>query len=273
VNSRLRALRVVHPFPSLLNSALVLALALVARGVPATAAVLAIGMLGLQLCIGATNDLLDADLDAQAKPWKPIPSGLISAPTVRLVALVAAGIGLLAAAVGGPVIVLLWAAMLACGLVYDFLLKPTPWAWACFSVAFALLPIYAWDGAVGAMPPLPEFLIPLAVIAGPAVQLANGLVDLEVDAAGGLRTLAARLGRTRTLVLIATLLLVIHGLAWATLVRSSAQVNLLVAAGSLTALAGFVLSTRRSVMAREAGWSLQAGSICLLGVGWLSAVA
>lgn len=273
MSSRLRALRVVHPFPSFLNAALVLAIALVARGTPSTAALLALGMLGLQFCIGATNDLLDADLDARAKPHKPIPAGLVSEATVRVAAIAAGGVGLLAAAVGGPVIVLLWAAMLACGLAYDFRLKPTPWAWACFSVAFALLPLYAWYGAAGTMPPLPGFLIPLAVIAGPAIQLANGLVDLEVDEAAGIKTLATRLGRKQTLGFIAALLLVIHGLAWATLVRSSAQVNLAVAAGSLTALVGFALSTRRSITAREAGWSLQAGSICLLGVGWLSAVA
>ena len=41
----------------------------------------ALGMLGLQFCIGAVNDLLDERVDALAKPWKPIPSGLVSRRT------------------------------------------------------------------------------------------------------------------------------------------------------------------------------------------------
>ena len=71
VTSRLRALRVVHPFPSFLNSALVLGLALIAGAPLPRAALLAVGMLGLQFAIGATNDVVDLPRDIGAKPWKP----------------------------------------------------------------------------------------------------------------------------------------------------------------------------------------------------------
>src|SRR4051794_2853509 len=200
MNSRLRALRVLHPFPSLLNAALVLALAVVAGAAPSVAAVLAIGMLGIQFCIGTVNDIVDVDLDSRTKSWKPIPAGLVSVNAARSIAVVATVVALVAGLSQGPLVLLMALAMLGCGLVYDVRLKPTAWAWACFSVAFAILPVYAWYGAVGEGPPLAEFLLPLALLAGPALQLSNGLVDIERDESGGMRTLATRLGRRRSLI-------------------------------------------------------------------------
>ena len=47
-------------------------------------------MLGGQLAVGAVNELVDANLDAAAKPSKPIPSGLVS----RRGAAIVAGAGL-----------------------------------------------------------------------------------------------------------------------------------------------------------------------------------
>jgi len=273
VNSRLRALRVVHPFPSLLNTALVFGLAEVAQATLFEAALLALGMLGLQFCIGATNDIVDEPFDGRSKPWKPIPAGLISAEATGYVAASTAFVGLTAAALAGIVPYVLWCVMLGAGLLYDLRLKPTVLGWACYSVAFAVLPIYAWFGAAGSLPPQAQFIVAVAAVAGPALQLSNGLVDLESDVAAGTSSLAVRLGRRRSLIVIAALLLVVHGLAWLTLASLSAQVNILLGAGSLTAVAGFGLSTRPTVRERQAGWSLQAVSICLVALGWLSAVA
>lgn len=271
--SRLRALRVVHPFPSLLNTGLVLALAVVAHATVPAAAALGLGMLGIQFCIGATNDLCDIDLDAATKPWKPIPAGSISAGTTQLIGAICAAVAIAAPLTLGPVVALLAAAMLVAGLAYDLRLKRTVWAWVCFAVAFAILPVYAWYGAAGTLPPLAQFLIPLAALAGPALQLSNALVDLERDQAAGLTTLAPRLGRTRTLVVIAALLLVVHGLAWATLSVGAVELNLAVVGASVLAIAGLAFQARRSVREREIGWSLQAAAIVLLGVGWVAAVA
>jgi 4-hydroxybenzoate polyprenyltransferase len=273
VTRRLRALRVLHPFPSLLNTALVLALAVVARGTLTVAAMLAVAMLALQCSIGAANDFSDEALDARTKPWKPIPAGLVAAPTARNVAVAFAAASVLVATLVSPPIGALAAGMLACGLVYDFWLKPTPWAWVCFSIAFALLPVYAWLGATGALPPRIEFVVSLAIVGGPAIQLSNGLIDLDSDRAGGLRTLAVALGRRLALVVLGLLLVALHALAWLTLARVSGAAGVLVALASTLALVGYVLSACPSDRARQAGWSVQAAAICVLGVGWLSAVS
>ena len=229
-------------------------------------------MLGLQFCIGTVNDLYDEPVDRVAKPWKPIAAGVVSRRSAWMVALIAGGGGLATAtaAAGGAVLVMA-AAMLACGLLYDARLKATAWAWACFSIAFAILPIYAWYGAASQLPPRLEFLLPLAALAGPVIQLSNGLADLERDTAVGLRTLAARLGRRSALLVIALLLAVIHGLAWLTIAGATAAALVPVAAASALALLGLGLSASARPAWREIGWMVQACAVALLGLAWLSA--
>ena len=270
-------LRLVHPFPSALNAVLVLGIALLAGGEPAVALQLALAMLGIQFCIGAVNDLYDEALDAQSKPFKPIPAGRVTRRTAWLVAVAFGAGGLLLAALArppDPVPLLLLVAMLGCGLAYDAYLKPTAFGWVCFAVAFPLLPLYAWYGATGALPPRWEILVPVAILAGPALSVANGLVDLDTDAAGGARTLAVQLGRRRALVFIAIAQTVIHGLAFVTL---PAEVPLIVPmlsgiAGAL-ALGGFVALAQSERLMREIGWSVQAASIAVLALSWLLAAA
>jgi 4-hydroxybenzoate polyprenyltransferase len=87
-------LALVHPFPSALNAVLVVALVMIAGGTVATAATLGLAMLGLQFCIGAANDWFDVDLDARAKPAKPIPAGLVTRRTAAVVAVICGGGGL-----------------------------------------------------------------------------------------------------------------------------------------------------------------------------------
>jgi 4-hydroxybenzoate polyprenyltransferase len=275
------AVRVVHPFPSLLNAALVAALAglaLVRGGADAAALVmtsgsLALGMLGLQFCIGAVNDVLDAPIDALVKPAKPIPRGLVSRRTVMTIALVAGGGGLLVASAYGPAVLLMALGMLGAGLVYDAWLKPTPFAWLCFSVAFPILPVYAWYAATGSLPPHWQVLLPVAALAGPGLQLANGLVDLEGDRHAGLATLSVRLGRRRAVVAMAAVIVVIYALAWSTLGVATKEplAPVFVALATTLALVGLALSSGSKMLLREAGWQAQGLAIALLGVGWLLA--
>ena len=75
----------------------------------------------------------------------------------------------------------------ATGYAYDLRLKTTAWAWLPFAIGLPLLPVYAWVGATGQVPAPFVLLVPLAVLAGAAVALLNGLVDVERDRAAGRR--------------------------------------------------------------------------------------
>lgn len=268
------ALRLLHPFPSALNAALVLAISLVAGANLGRAVALSVAMLGLQFCIGATNDIFDERLDALSKPFKPIPAGIISRRAARLVAVVTGGGGLLLAASVGPVVLVMAAAMLGAGLVYDALLKPTAFGWVSFAIAFPILPLYAWFGTTGSLPPRWELLVPVAALAGPGLQLANGLIDLDDDGAAGVKTLAVRLGRGRALAAMIATLVVVHALAWISLAPGASVpvLGFIALASGLSAL-GLILSAQRCAGRRGLGWSAQAGSIALLGLGWLAAAA
>src|SRR2546423_565566 len=95
----LRAARVIHPFPTLLNVAATGGLAFVAaRGVPdgSLLARMLLLMFCAQSAIGIANDLCDRELDAATKPWKPIADGLISqrSAVATATALVAAVFGI-----------------------------------------------------------------------------------------------------------------------------------------------------------------------------------
>ena len=274
MSPRLAALRLVHPFPSALNALLVLGLALLAGAAHEVALVLALAMLLLQFSIGAANDYFDVEADARTKPAKPIPRGLVSRRAALSVAVGSAGLALALAGSAGLTVLLLAAVMLAAGWVYDAVLKPTRWGWACFAVAFPLLPVYAWWGAAGELPPRAELLLPLAALAGPALQIANGLVDLERDRLAGLATLPGRLGRARSLLAMGLLLGVIHGLAWLTLVArdDGGPSVLLVGPAGLLAGLGLALSSSLSPARRESGWQAQALAIAGLAVGWVAAV-
>lgn len=265
--------RLVHPFPSALNALLVLGIALIAGAPIQRAGLLAAAMLGLQFCIGAVNDLFDEALDAESKPFKPIPAGRVSRSQAWVVAWLSGGGGLvLAALVDLPDVlpVAMAAAMLSAGLVYDSLLKPTAFGWVCFSVAFPILPVYAWYGATGTLPPRWEILLPVAALAGLALQLANGLIDLETDRSAGLRTLAVSLGRRTSLVVTTVAVAAIHLLAWLTVPPTAGEtVALLSGIAGALALGGVLASVQESRVMREIGWTAQAASIAVLALAWL----
>jgi 4-hydroxybenzoate polyprenyltransferase len=277
---RLRVLALLHPFPSLLNAAAVAALATVAGAHGPLAILLGASMLCLQASIGAVNDLVDAPDDALAKPAKPIPAGLVSVAAARGAAGATAGLGLGLAASVGPGVLALALVTLALGLAYDLRLKRTAWAWLPFALALPVVPAYAWIGAAEMPPPRLEWLLPLGILAGAGLSLANGLADLEADRATGVPGLVARLGRPRSVTLLSIIQAVVLGGAWLGSLVTGAlamggqvmpTVPAALAGGSLLLGAGTVLSSREPRMARQRGWEAQAVGCALLAVGWLLA--
>src|SRR4051794_34468777 len=93
----LAAARLVHPFPSVLDGAVVAVVAVVAGGGLPTAIALGASMMLLQFAIGTVNDIVDAPRDAGHKPGKPIPAGLVSRRAATAIAVASAAVGLLLA--------------------------------------------------------------------------------------------------------------------------------------------------------------------------------
>ena len=177
--------RLVHPFPSLLDGLATLGIALLA-GAPAGVAVrLAIAMVCLQAAIGAANDLIDAPRDQGRKPGKPIPSGLVAPFEARAVAIVAAMAGLVLGLPSGLPTTAVAALILAIGLLYDLRLRGTAWSWLPFALGIPLLPVFAWLGGTARLPGLFGILLLAGFVAGAALAIANALVDVERDRSAG----------------------------------------------------------------------------------------
>lgn len=266
--------RVVHPFPSVLDGAATFAIGVAAGGDVATALRLGLAMTLLQFAIGAANDLVDMPLELDRRD-KPLATGAVSrrAATGIGIACALAGLGL--AAVSGPTVLALAAAGLGVGLAYDLWLKRTPWSWLALAAAIPLLVLYAWYGATGVLDQRLVVLLPAAGLAGASLALGNALVDPDRDRAAGMRTAVVALGPERAW----TAALLLQLATWVVAVASIAVLGgrpvvlaAAIAAG-LVAFAGLGLARDRRTARRERGWELQAVGIALLGAAWVAGVA
>ena len=267
-------LRLTHPFPSLLDGLVAGAAALAAGGDPATAARLGLSMVLLQASVGALNDVIDAPSDAGRKPGKPIPAGLVRPLVAKVIAAVAASVGVLLAVPSGPATVVLALVLLVLGYGYDLQFKGTAWSWLPFALAIPLFPTYGWLGAAGGLPPIWAVLVPTAVLAGTALALANATVDVERDRAAGLESVATRLGRVRARRLNVLLLAVVWVLAVATLGLAGQILpwGVVALGGGVAAFAGWLVLGADDPRARERGWEAQAVGVAALAAGWLAAM-
>ena len=276
VRRTLGALTVVHPVPSALNAVLVAILALIAGGDRPVAALLAIAMLGFQFSIGALNDLADVEADRVVKPRKPIPAGLVPIELAVGIVIVWAIVGLGISATFGAVVLILGAAGYASGVAYDVVMRRVGLGWLCFAAAIPLMLAWTWLAAAGTLPPGWPLLLPLAALAGPALHLANSLVDLKPDARAGRSSLATQLGARRAKAALTVMMAIILFLAWATLSSGGAYEGTGLAAATVatgvTAL-GVALSWQDAPRAREAGWLLQAAGLATMAAAWLASMA
>ena len=262
-------------------------IALLAGAEPLTAARLGASMLCLQVSIGAVNDLADAPLDRVGKPAKPIPAQLISTTDALAWAVLAAASGLVLALPSGLAATGVAVVGVALGYAYDLRLSRTAAAWLPLSLALPLLPIFAWLGATGDVPPGLLTLVPAAVLAGAALITGNGLVDVERDALAGKATTAVRLGRGRAWLLHAGAFAVAVTLAFlfspgpdagagtgavARGVLGVLRQTGLPLGGLLIVLGAALLGSARASI-RERGWELETIGTVVLGLGWLAGTA
>jgi 4-hydroxybenzoate polyprenyltransferase len=263
----------VHPFPSILDGLVVALVALVAAATPAVALQLGLSMTALQVSIGALNDLHDAADDAGRKPGKPIPAGLVGVPLARAVAVGGAAVGVgLAAVVDGRLAALALVVLLI-GYGYDLVAKGTAWSWLPFAVGIPILPVYGWLGGAGELPAFFTALVPMAVLAGAALAIANARADLERDRAAGTVSVATRLGLERSWRWQAVLWVAAAavGLGWLAFRGAQPLPAALVvaAAGLIGALV--IWSRDRPPAGRERAWEFEAAAAALALLAWLAA--
>jgi 4-hydroxybenzoate polyprenyltransferase len=273
------ASRVLHPFPSILDGIVVAMVALVAGGGGPRALVLGLSMTFLQFSIGAFNDFVDAPADADRKPGKPIPEGLVRRRDAALVALGCAGTGLLLSLVGGQSLVTVAVVGLIIGAAYDVFAKGTSLSWLPFALGIPLLPLFGWYGATGMVPGLFVVLLPAAANAGAALAIANSLVDIERDAGAGKGSVAAALGPRLASRIVLGLHVVVAGLATLTAWYSGAPGGWVLAVILCSgvpiggACLGILGAIRDGTSLREFAWEVQAVGTGLLAVAFLTAVS
>ncbi len=243
-------------------------------------------MLCLQASIGVVNDLADVDVDRIGKPAKPIPTGLVAPPAARVWAVAALASGLLVAATFGVAAAAVAAAGVSLGYAYDLRLSRTMLSWLPLALALPLLPIFGWLGATGTIAPGLVSLVPIAVLAGAALLIGNGLVDVERDAAAGKPTTAVRIGRKpawlvhagafgTAVVLAVALAPVVPAAVLGAVARPELRPIWLagIPLGVVLIAAGAVLVAAMPPPIRERGWELEAIGTAALGLGWLAGTA
>jgi 4-hydroxybenzoate polyprenyltransferase len=179
---------------------------------------LLLAMLGAQLVIGVTNELLDAETDARTKPAKPIPAGLVSRRGAAIMGLAGLALMLIAGSTFGWESLALLFTGVACGITYSFWFKATRFASLPYLIALPLLPIWVAVSLDRFQTDL-LWLYPLGGLAAFGIQIAQSVPDVEADRRAGLDSLTTRLGEYRSLqlcwgtVLATSLLAVIAGAA------------------------------------------------------------
>jgi 4-hydroxybenzoate polyprenyltransferase len=266
--------RLVHPFPSLLDAAITGIIAAIAGGSPADCVRLAIAMFCLQAAIGTVNDIVDSAADEGRKLGKPIPAGTVAPSAARLVAAVALLVGLILSALSGPAVLAIALLGTAIGFSYDLWLRGTQWSWLPFALGIPLLPVYAWLGGSGGLPAAFLILLPMGFLAGAALAYANALADLERDRSAGTRTVATALGREGTWRTGAALQVVVIVIAVTMIAVSGGDVRALIAALVAAGLIGAGLALGRSddPWRRTRGWELQGVGVGLVAAAWLAGV-
>ncbi|WES64603.1 UbiA family prenyltransferase [Microbacter sp. GSS18] len=188
-----------HPGPTLVVTALALALGWAAGLDPARIALLGVAVFAGQLSVGISNDAIDAPRDRRTgRGDKPVARGDVGLSVAWGAAFTLLALALALSAILGWRMLVAHALALGSAWAYNAGLKSTPASIVPFVVSFGIFPSLATLSS-----PDPAFAPGWAWIAGgalgAAVHLTNVLPDLDDDAATGVRGLPHRWGpRTST---------------------------------------------------------------------------
>lgn len=155
-----------------------------------------VAVLLTQLSIALHNNWCDRDADAQAKPWRWIPRGVLPARTALASAVLLLAGGVALAASLGLLVAALVSLGTSCGWIYNAWLKRSAWSWAPFAVALPTLAVCSLAVA-GRLDGLPYVLYLIGAPLVLAIHLADSIGDIEGDRRVGSRGLAVQLGPHR----------------------------------------------------------------------------
>lgn len=193
-----------HPGPTLVVTALGLALGIAVGLEPWRLALLTLAVFAGQISIGLSNDAIDAPRDrAVGRTDKPLARGDVGERAVWTAAISALVAALLLSAPLGFGMLAAHAVFLASAWSYNAWLKSTPASIVPFLVSFGIFPSLATLAT-----PDPRIAAPWAWIAGAAlgaaVHLTNVLPDLDDDRRTGVRGLPHRMGARASAVIAAS---------------------------------------------------------------------
>jgi 4-hydroxybenzoate polyprenyltransferase len=192
-----------HPGPTLVVTALSLALGIAAGVDPGRLVLLVAAVFAGQVSVGLSNDAIDGARDAAVgRTDKPIAGGAVTAGQALAVAVGAVVIALALSVPLGPGLVAAHSVALASAWAYNAGLKSTPISIVPFLLSFGLFPSFATLSTSA-----PAFAAVWASVAGAAlgaaVHLTNVVRDLDDDRRTGVRGLPHRLGARASVLLAA----------------------------------------------------------------------
>ena len=256
----LALLRLAHPLPTLLNAVAAAALATVAGAGPSAAGLVALTMLGVHTCIGASNDYLDRHRD-RGRPEKPIASGALPPSAGLLLSAVGITVGLIAAAQVSTLTFALAVTGALVGATYNVWLKHTALSWLPFALGVSIIPAFAWSTVSSVLPTPILTLSLISLPGGAALALQNSLADRALDLQSGMRSAAVRLGERTAFGLLALLHLVTLTALLAFAPGNTSPTTLAVAA--LLLAIGVACSATRSRWVRQRGWEISAAALAV----------
>ena len=202
--------RASHPEPTVAVTAIATALA-ASTGLGTRSLLVTAAFLTGQLSVGWSNDWIDAARDARTgRPDKPVGRGELPVAAVRTAALAALGMCVPLSLALGPSAGLLHLAAVAAAWSYNARLKSTAASWLPYALAFGAVPsivVLALPSGASGGGAAPWWATVGGALLGVGAHLCNALPDLEEDLAEGVRGLPHRLGRARSAILAAVLLL------------------------------------------------------------------
>ncbi len=200
------AVRLVHPAPTIAVAALSGALGGIlvsqaGRPLDERWLTMVVAVLGSQVFVGATNDLVDRGRDTAAgRVSKPLAAGSLSPGAAVWIASLGLAVQLAASSRLGVPFLILGLAAVGSALAYNLWLSRTPLSVAPYLVSFGVLPLWV---AAGVHVPLERVAIAPLIVApfAAAAHLANVLRDFDADGAQGSRNLAQVLGQRPAFIL------------------------------------------------------------------------